>query len=119
MSDHKGDVVNWAIGHHIINKFSTSNRNENHGQSANSSTHNSDSDTPEMAPFSSTGTSNVTVVDWGTVISKRSYGKARIAGDIKAHYGLEARLLFAQQLLHELLAGEERKKITGEPRLIF
>jgi len=49
-------------------------------------------------------TSNFTVVDWGSVISKRSFGERRIQGDLKTHYGLEARQLFAQQLLHELLA---------------
>ncbi len=48
--------------------------------------------------------SNFTVVDWGSVISKRSFGGKRIHGDLKVHYGLEARQLFAQQLLHELLA---------------
>lgn len=53
-----------------------------------------------------TGATNFTVVDWGTVISKRSYGSQRIAGDIPEHYGLAARLLFLQQLLHHLLALE-------------
>jgi len=51
---------------------------------------------------------NLTLVDWGTVVEKRSYGLERIGGDITAHYGLEARLLFTQQLLHELLAAEQR-----------
>lgn len=45
---------------------------------------------------------NLTFVDWQTVISKRSFGEDRIKGDINPHYGLEARLLFAQQLLHHL-----------------
>lgn len=45
---------------------------------------------------------NMIVVDWGSAISKRSFGQDRINGDIKAHYGLEARLLFAQQLMHQL-----------------
>ena len=49
---------------------------------------------------------NITIVDWGTVISKRSFKDERIVGDIQAHYGLQARLLFAQQLLHELLASD-------------
>ena len=53
------------------------------------------------------GHTNFTVVDFGTVISKRSYGEERIAGDMPPHYGLEARLLFAQQLLHELLISDE------------
>ncbi len=51
---------------------------------------------------------NFTVVDWGTVMSKRSFGEDRIVGDLGSHYGLEARLLFAQQLLHHLLATERR-----------
>jgi len=55
------------------------------------------------------GDHNLTLVDWGAVIQKRSYRKKRIKGDITVHYGLEARLLFAQQLLHELLAAEQRK----------
>lgn len=55
---------------------------------------------------------NFTIVDWGTVVSTRSFGKERITGDLKPHYGLEARLLFAQQLLHELLLAslKERKE---------
>ncbi len=56
--------------------------------------------------------SNITIVDFGTVISKRSFGNDRILGDMPAHYGLEARLLFGQQLLHELRAGELRKEIV-------
>ena len=49
---------------------------------------------------------NFSFVDWGKVIHKRSFGGERIEGDMKPHYGLEARLLFAQQLLHHLLALE-------------
>lgn len=45
---------------------------------------------------------NITVVDWQTVVAKRSFGEDRIKGDIEPHYGLEARHLFAQQLLHQL-----------------
>lgn len=48
----------------------------------------------------------ITVVDFGTVIWKRSFGNDRIIGDMKPHYGLQARLLFAQQLLHELTKEE-------------
>ena len=51
---------------------------------------------------------NFTIVDWGGVIQARSYGEERIKGDLNTHYGLEARLLFAQQLLHEILASEIR-----------
>lgn len=46
---------------------------------------------------------NMTLVDWGSVIIHRSFDNDRIEGDIDVHYGLEARLLFAQQLLHQLL----------------
>jgi len=53
-------------------------------------------------------TSNLTLVDWGTVISRRSENEKRISGDIKAHYGLEARLLFAQQLMHSLILADEQ-----------
>ena len=53
--------------------------------------------------------SNFTVVDWGTVISKRSHGSLRLHGDIEPHYSFEARFLFAQQLLHELLAAGEQR----------
>lgn len=52
---------------------------------------------------------NVTIVDWGGVIWERSVGDQRLHGDIDAHYDLEARLLFGQQLLHELLRVEEEK----------
>ena len=55
---------------------------------------------------------NMTLVDWGTVMEKRSWGSKRIAGDISAHYGLEARLLFAQQLIHELTRDELLRKET-------
>jgi hypothetical protein len=61
----------------------------------------------QSSRFSSGSTSigggNFILVDWGSVISKRSFTKDRIHGDIKPHYGLEARLLFAQQLMHQLL----------------
>lgn len=47
-------------------------------------------------------TSNITYVDWGSEIASRSIGSDRIQGDIPAHYGLEARLLFLQLLMNEL-----------------
>ena len=56
---------------------------------------------------------NWTIVDWGSVISKRSYGNTRIAGDIGAHYGLVGRLLFNQMLLHELLVLEQKERNDG------
>lgn len=56
---------------------------------------------------------NLTVVDWGTIMAQRSHGSERITGDLMAHYGLEARLLFAQQLLHELLAEEKWRVVDA------
>jgi len=55
---------------------------------------------------SESNTANMTLVDWGSNIKKKSFGEERIEGDILAHYGLSARLLFTQQLLHELLVAE-------------
>ena len=49
---------------------------------------------------------NLTLLDWGGVMEKRSYNEDRIEGDISAHYGIEARLLFIQQLTHELVKSE-------------
>jgi ABC-type phosphonate transport system ATPase subunit len=59
-----------------------------------------------MEEHSESKGSNFSVVDWGTVISKTSFGMEMIVSDggNAVHYGLEARLLFAQQLLHHLLA---------------
>jgi hypothetical protein len=54
---------------------------------------------------------NVTLVDWGGVLEKRSFGEDRIVGDHPAHYGLEARLLFIQQLVHELVKADLMKAI--------
>lgn len=50
--------------------------------------------------------SNMILVDWGQSISKRSYSDSRIAGDNPVHYGLNARLLFIQQLMVELLKAD-------------
>jgi len=52
---------------------------------------------------------NMTLVDYSTVISKRSFGEQRINGDHVAHYGYEARLLYVQQLMHELIKAELEK----------
>ena len=49
---------------------------------------------------------NITLVDFGSVIFKRSFREKRIQGDHVAHYGVEARLLYAQQLMHELIKAE-------------
>lgn len=43
------------------------------------------------------------LVDWGRQIYPRSIGDQRIVGDLAAHYGLEARTLFAQMLTHALI----------------
>eukprot|EP00538_Stauroneis_constricta_P004795 CAMPEP_0119557694 /NCGR_PEP_ID=MMETSP1352-20130426/9279_1 /TAXON_ID=265584 /ORGANISM="Stauroneis constricta, Strain CCMP1120" /LENGTH=445 /DNA_ID=CAMNT_0007604833 /DNA_START=51 /DNA_END=1385 /DNA_ORIENTATION=+ len=45
---------------------------------------------------------NASIVDWATAIYPRSFGDQRIDGDIHAHYGLEARLLLIQMLVHEI-----------------
>lgn len=55
----------------------------------------------KMRIFNEAGT-NLTFVDWQNVIAKKSFGDERIEGDIPPHYGLEARLLFLQQLFHHL-----------------
>jgi len=60
-----------------------------------------------LSPSKSNSAANMTLVDWGSNIVKKSFGQNRIVGDIHAHYGLGARLLFAQQLLHELLVAEQ------------
>ena len=39
-------------------------------------------------------------------MESRSYGENRIEGNLKAHYGLEARLLAIQQITHELLKSD-------------
>lgn len=49
------------------------------------------------------------LVDWGAVMDKRSFNDDRIAGDHPAHYGIEARTLFIQQLMHELVKADLMK----------
>ena len=49
---------------------------------------------------------NLTLLDWGGVMEKRSFNEDRIEGDMSVHYGIEARLLFIQQLTHELVKSE-------------
>jgi len=49
---------------------------------------------------------NITLVDFGSVIYKRSFNAERIEGDHVAHYGYEARTLLVQQLMHELIKAE-------------
>jgi hypothetical protein len=50
------------------------------------------------------GTNNMLVVDWGQVVYPRSFESIRIEGDMEPHYGLGARLLFAQMLIQQLMA---------------
>ena len=49
------------------------------------------------------GNTNLRYVDWGGAIEPRSFGTNRIQGDIAEHYGLQARTLFIQMLMHKLL----------------
>jgi hypothetical protein len=42
------------------------------------------------------------VVDWGGAVKPRSFGKERIVGDVKAHYGLEARMALLQMITNLL-----------------
>jgi hypothetical protein len=103
----------WELVNHI-KQYSTTNTPTMTQQSTNNETTPEDGTNKKTNDNQKRHSTNITVVDWGTVISKRSYGNERIAGDMKPHYGLEARLLFAQQLLHELLAAEQRQKIVME-----
>ena len=45
----------------------------------------------------------VVMVDWGSAIFPRSFLPDRIEGDIRAHYGLEARLLMAQMTTQQVM----------------
>jgi hypothetical protein len=58
--------------------------------------------------------SNIGLVDWGGVMEHRSYGKDRIDGDNPAHYGLEGRTLYIQQLMHELVKSDLMKSVRNE-----
>lgn len=58
--------------------------------------------------------SNIGLVDWGGVMEHRSYGKDRIQGDHPAHYGLEGRTLYIQQLMHELVKSDLMKSARNE-----
>jgi hypothetical protein len=46
--------------------------------------------------------SNLTYVDWGGAVHPRSFGEARIMGDMKPHYGLEARYVLIQMMTNQL-----------------
>jgi hypothetical protein len=41
-------------------------------------------------------------VNWADAIATRSFGNVRIRGDIKAHYGLEPRLVLIQMITNRL-----------------
>lgn len=45
----------------------------------------------------------VTVLDWASAVLARSSTGTRIKGDIKAHYGLEPRLVLMQMLTNHLI----------------
>ncbi|KAI2505790.1 hypothetical protein MHU86_8652 [Fragilaria crotonensis] len=49
------------------------------------------------------GQSGLTYIDWGGAILERSFGPDRIEGDIKAHYGVEPRLVLMQMLTNHLV----------------
>jgi hypothetical protein len=62
---------------------------------------------------------NMTLIDWASVINKRSYDNERIDGDLKAHYGLVARQLFHQQFLHELMVADQQQKLVADLKLRY
>jgi hypothetical protein len=62
----------------------------------------------------SSSTFNIGLVDWGGVMKHRSFGKDRIKGDHPAHYGLEGRTLYIQQLMHELVKADLMKSSGNE-----
>ena len=51
-----------------------------------------------------TSVPGISFVDWGSVVAARSNDRDRIQGDIKAHYGLEARLALIQMLANHFVA---------------
>ena len=67
----------------------------------------------------SRSTSNIGLVDWGGVIKQRSFGEDRIVGDHPAHYGLEGRTLYIQQLMHELVKADLMKKLSGKNEKVY
>jgi len=65
----------------------------------------------------SSSTSNIGLVDWGGVLKHRSFGEDRIDGDHPAHYGLEGRTLYIQQLMHELVKSDLMKSSGNEKKV--
>ncbi len=96
VENHAFDDVHWDMIHSALDFFA-----EIESEKAEKAKKSIDNTIP--ATNTATHHSNITLVDWGSVVSDRSWGEDRIQGDIAPHYGLEARLLFAQQLLHQLL----------------
>jgi len=108
----KGNKMMWEIINHFKNKLVNSDRFDMQ-QSKD------DARSPQKMQErqqDQKNRDNITIVDWGTVISKRSFHHERIVGDLRAHYGLQARLLFAQQLLHELIASDVSSR-QGSPQI--
>lgn len=54
--------------------------------------------------------SSITYLDWGAVMLPRSTGKSRIAGDVKAHYDYQARVVFLQMLMNHLVTRRQRQQ---------
>ena len=47
--------------------------------------------------------SAISYVDWAKAIEARSFGKERIQGDVRAHYGVQPRLVLLQMLTNCLV----------------
>eukprot|EP00928_Gymnodinium_smaydae_P039346 TRINITY_DN26898_c0_g1_i1.p1 TRINITY_DN26898_c0_g1~~TRINITY_DN26898_c0_g1_i1.p1 ORF type:complete len:505 (+),score=18.87 TRINITY_DN26898_c0_g1_i1:45-1517(+) len=63
--------------------------------------------------------SQVSYIDWGQVMSPRLFPvERRIAGDIDAHVGLEARVAFIQMLTNHLVEQERQVKSNLTPWIV-
>lgn len=100
VKSHAGDSAVKALNNATRKFFEEELNHQNYGGHDDSSSSTERKDGERHRP-------NMTLVDWATVIEKRSY-EERIDGDIKPHYGLQARLLFGQQLLYQLILADER-----------
>jgi hypothetical protein len=60
--------------------------------------------------FSSTETKHMGLAHFGAAVSRRSYGSNRIVGDLKPHWGYEARLLSIQLIGHLVLQNQVKTK---------
>ena len=49
------------------------------------------------------GIKNLVLADWGGALFHRSFGPARIKGDLAPHYGLEGRLVMIQLIANKLI----------------